>query len=340
MFQTNKFLRTLFFCVAGILVSLFFSNAIAMGRVKHTFSNGMDTVVYETQNGLFDGMYNSFYKNGNKKSVGQFSNNMRVGLWTVYDSLGNKKMQRNYKNNFEYEQIFPTLPKEGPIKVLSQSYKLNYNKNGFIDYFYLDQRAIVVFKKIWREIGVENNPNIFSGNKLFHLLVDSLIAKKYTAYEDGGFDFKDTISKQNLARLIDTANYDVVGYDIMEDWFFDNDRMLSETRILGIRPVIRDRKTMEKQDVYTYHLGWFRFYQIRNGIAKIKLEDKTCPKNIRTLDDLFFFRYFEGSIRKESIFYDEKISDFIQKRDLGKGSEGIAISLIEMEHDIWIKFSK
>jgi gliding motility associated protien GldN len=337
MKRIDKIFRKLFFCCAGIFFLAFTSSSIPE-REKHTWSDGKTTVMYETRGGLMDGDYFSYYSNDAKKCEGKFSNNMRVGLWTVYDSLGNKKMQRNYKNSFEYEQVFPELPKDGPIKLLNEPiYKLSYNKYGFIDYSYLEERACVMSKRIWRTISVENNPIFFSKNKLIQLLVDSVVAKKYKVYADD--EFRDTISKQNRERLLDTSSYDVIGYEIKEDWFFDGDRMLSESRIIGISPVVVSRVN-SGEDKFEYHLGWFYFPRIRKGMAQLNVKDKSIPKYIHTFDDLFFFRYFHGDIYKESNIRDRLLSDYTKPEDLPKERERIEIDLLEREHNLWIHFSK
>ena len=238
----NRIPHILFFCCGGVFIFLLFSNTTSNGEMlqSHEVSYGDAIALYETKNNLLEGDYMSCYKNQTVKCRGQFHNNMRVGLWTVYDSLGNEKMQRKYRNNFEFEQIYPPLPKSGPIKILKEPYPLKYNKDGFIDYFFLNERAVVVSKRIWRTIDLDPyHLTFFSSQKLMGSIVDSVIAKKYVEYADD--DFRDTISKSGLAMLLDTANYYLEGFDCKEDWFFDNDRMLSETRIIGISPLVIPR---------------------------------------------------------------------------------------------------
>ena len=330
--------RKICFAILFSAILFSFKNDGNEERIRHEFSGENGKVNYETKNNLFDGDYFSFYKNGKPKAEGKFLNNQRTGSWTVYDSLGNEKVQREYKDNFTFTQIFPEVPDNGPISLLNEPiYKPAYNKNGYIDYFYINERAVMISKRIWRRIEVKDNGEIFRNNNFIHAVVDSLIAKKIIAYADD--EFHDTISKQNFERLCDTSSYNVIAYEIKEDWFFDNDRMISESRIIGISPVVLSRNRISDGDGYEYHLGWFYFPYLRNTMAKIKT-GKNVPADVHSLDDLFFYRYFHGDIFKESNIYDRPLADYPEVNDIQKERERIEISMIEMEHDTWLRFVK
>ena len=68
-----------------------------------------------------------------------------------------------------------------------------------------------------------------------------------------------------------------------------------------------------------------------------KFEKIGVPSKIKTLDDLFFYRYFSSNILKESNVY--KSSNRLTEGSPQK-AERIEFSIIEKEHDIWISLTK
>jgi len=52
------------------------------------------------------------------------------------------------------------------------------------------------------------------------------------------------------------------------------------------------------------------------------------------------FLHFTSIISKESNFYDREISDYAKGQEIEKESERIEISIIELEHDIWLSFTR
>lgn len=285
---------------------------------------------YVTYNEMLNGNYISYYKNGQKKSEGTFENNYRKGKWTVWDSTGRLRMQRVYSDPFTFKQVIPKVSTDAPIKLFNVSpYKLKYNVHNYIDYFYLEERSIMWVKRLWRQIEIKNNPTLFS-KEVKNAINESLISKK-----DSILLFQEDEFLKISDNNFDSSKYNIIAYKIKEDCFFDNDRMVSESRIIGICPVIQ-----EKNDTVAKELGWIYFPQLRKEFAKISLTNAIIPSKIKTLDDLFFFRYFYGQIYKESNVYDRPISTYASGKELEKEAERIELSLIESEHDIWIGFTE
>ena len=85
---------------------------------------------------------------------------------------------------------------------------------------------------------------------------------------------------------------------------------------------------------------WVYFPQIRKYLAQEKIRQTGLPTKIKTLDDLFFYRCFYGQIYKESNVYDKPITAYSIGKEIDKEAERIEISLIESEHDIWLRFTK
>lgn len=310
-----------------ILSAILFFSFIQTGKIKHVFKNAYTHCEYETTNGRLDGTYVSYYTNGQKKAEGLFENNYRTGKWTVWDTTGLIRMQRNYTNPFNFTRSIPKVPSDAPIKLLNVSpYQLEYNQKGFINYFPLQERAVLWSKRIWRELKPNENPILFNQQKLFSLIQQQLIAQTLKAYSS-----KDDEFREELKQSIDTNNYQVISFKLKEDTFFDSDRLVSESRIIGICPVALNKQTKDTVDLY-----WIYFPELRTALAKQKLQSNELPAKIKTLDDLFFYRYFYGAIYKESNVYDRAISAYVSGTELEKEAERIELGLIEYEHDIWI----
>lgn len=327
-------MKQLFYIAAAVLAIVFMSAWKEVPQ-KVSYEDEEFRCEYDTANGMRNGRYASWYKNGTKRAEGSFRHNMRCGLWTVYDSTGRKRMTRKYKNNFEFELIFPKPSGEGPIPLLSEpKYTLTYSEKGYIPYCYLEERAVAVSKRIWAYIPAKADHPLFANMNFYHALMDSLAAGKIKGY-DGSTDdeFRVEISEEMKLRLLDTSKYKIVGYRLKEDWFFDRDRMISETRTIGLMPVCRS-KTNEADQVATV---WFYFPYLRPLLAQQKITGENIPSYIHTLDDAFFFCYIRGSIYRETNYYDRGVM-----RSVDDPAQGLrrTTSLTELEHTVWISFSE
>ncbi len=317
-----------------IVAAFLFSFSGNEPHKKYTYTGKDYRVECEMLNGLYDGVYTSWYTNGKKKAQGNFKDNMRVGNWTVWDSTGQMKMKREYKNNFEFTRTFPAY-NEGPAKLFSVPvYKLEYEEER-IKYFFLNERAVTISKRIWRFIPRKKKSPVFSKEQLHRTLIDAALTNKAFVYEDDEFKIKMSFPLiQNIAPDQDKKTYNdsLIGYKIKEDWFFDNDRMISETRIIGICPVMLSGKD-------TVDAGWFYYPQLRATLCKEKINSENIPAYIHSLDDLFFFRYFYGAIYKESNVHDRSLKEYANGLMLEQERNRIEYSLIELEHDEWLQFA-
>ncbi len=321
-------MKKIFFLVL-FLFSVFFVSFISETKKKKEYQDANVKCFYETTQNRLNGSYISYYPNGQKKAEGNFENNCRSGKWTAWDSTGRLRAQRVYENPFVVKRIVPKIPKEKPIELLNISpYSLIYNSDGYIQYSFLSERMVVWSKRLWRVIEPKDNPILFENNYFFNVLSKNIANKKLTKYKAN-----DDVFSQEDSNMVRDTSIKIIGYKIKEDFFFDNDRLVSETRIIGICPV-----EARKND--TLDLYWVYFPELRKCTALEKIQQNNIPKNIKTLDDLFFFRYFYGRIYKATNVYDRLISDYKQGEDILKESERIDIGLIEQEHDIWISMTE
>jgi len=317
--------NTLFICLAFILLSL---RAAAQ---KQTIQGNDYKCTFQTEQGMMNGPYVSYYNNGQKKAEGTFENNCRTGLWTVWDSTGRMRAQREYENLFTFKRIFPVVPNEKPIELLNiPVYSLKYNSDGYIDYFPPEERMVVWVKRLWRYLDLQENQVLSAYSELFNQLNKNILNKNLIAYSTENDEFL-----TELAPTFDTTEVKIIGYKIKEDCFFDNERMVTESRIIGICPVVTSPQWQGKRDYY-----WIYLPDARKYLAQIKISKPGLPANIKTLDDLLFFRYFYAPIYKESNVYDRKISDYKYGEDIKKEAARFEILLIEIEHDYWISFTK
>jgi hypothetical protein len=320
-------IRTLF-----ILLLFVFLSFAGGDKVEHSFDAKNLKCTYETSQGRIDGNYVSYYKNGNKKAKGKYENNYRSGKWSVWDSTGRLRMQRDYSDPFTFKRSFPEAPKDKVVELLYvPQYTIAYNKNGFIDYYVLKERAIVMSKRIWRFVKPNENAALFEKNRFFSVLNKNIFNKNITPYKTTDDEFKNELPLKG----IDTSSIQVIGYKIKEDFFFDNDRLVSESRISGICPVVVNNVKHDTLDLY-----WVYFPQIRKYLAKEKVLTSDHPSKIKTLDDLFFYRYFYAQIYKESNVNDRPIAKYKSGKEIEKEAERIEISLIESEQDIWLSFTE
>jgi len=307
-------------------ITFFSNNGIAQMQ-EQMFANEYtnNKCTYETNQGRINGKYVSYYKNGIKKAEGEFLNNYRIGKWTIYDSTGKIVVQRLYSDPFTFKSIVPENSSNVP------KYTIKYNKEGYIDYFHIEEKMVHVSKRIWRNISETNNPILFDNNKLFRFLQKNIWKKNITAFTTDNDEFL----KTKEVESIDTINKKIVGFKIKEDFFIDNERLVSEIRILGICPVALDTTTN-----FTKELYWVYFPEVRKYLAQEKVSNSSTPSNIKTLDDLFFFRNYSSIIYKESNVYDRKISDYKFGEDIQKEAERIEIDIIELENNSLIYLTK
>lgn len=314
-----------------IILSIIFLSFNESEREKHLYEDKSIKCSYETNQGRLDGQYISYYKTCQKKSEGTFENNYRIGKWTVWDSTGRIRMQREYSDPFTFKRIIPKVPKEKTVELLNAPrYSIQLNQDGFIENFYVKERMVVWSKTILRTVLQKDNPLIFDNDKLFKVVNSNVLAKNITAYKTKDDEF----TNEPIINMDNSVN-EIIGFKIKEVCFFDNERLVTETRIIGLCPIALNKKTNDPFDLY-----WVYFPDLRKYLAKEKINQKDLPTKIENLDDIFFYRYFYGKIYKELNINDRQFSSFMTGQERDKESERIEISLIENEHDTWIQFTK
>lgn len=308
----------IFFC----LLFLLSCTVVSAQRVIHTYKDKDYMAVYYTNDGRLDGTYTSYYTNGKKRSSGTFRNNTRHWNWLIYDSTG-RMVRRQYSDPFTYTS------REDSDSQHKRVYTLQRDSSGCYSSFLLKEKTVMVSKRLWRVAREQENPLLFSNQRL-QRVVNAALHNGITAYGDD--QFRHVLRADSLLR--DTSNLRVTGWKIKEDWVFDSERKISELRIIGLCPEI-----VRKNSNDTVDWCWLYYPYLRSTLAREKISVAGHPE-IQHLDDLFFFHDFASTIVKESNVYDRSIKDYAKtKAEQEKESERITIDMIEMEHDLWLKYA-
>ena len=259
-------------------------------------------VEYTTKNGQLDGAFNVFKKVNNTKILlvkGEMKNNCRIGYWTVYDENETNKivLQRLYKSPLEFEQLIPKPSSNKLVSFVQREINppTKLDNDFYKEDAYVSERDVIFQKRLYREILFENNQ--FESKGVLKLLDEALEKKEINSYDSSNFTF---VSDKNHLRGFKGK---VIGLRIKEDFFFDKNRKLSETRILGLAPIYFDSTSNKKKEIC-----WFYFPYIRK---------------ILNMDNIFIGRNFYSEIYKTNGMYEEKY-------------KVIDIELILKEHEIWL----
>jgi hypothetical protein len=286
-------------------------------------------ISFEVKDNQLDGSYTSYQKTYDYKReilycpmvTGNFSKGQRVGIWTLHDEKGNVIFQRNYANPFEFEQIVPMLPNNEAIQLLAQTaYQPTKDSNQFYNYFPLQEREVSIISRVWRDLSKEKNTELVNQNILNDLLI-KLASGEITAFNHE--QFTDTVSRNTFKDL---NSLELVSFRIKEDFFIDITRQMSETRIIGLCPVVKKSKDAEPEE-----LCWLYYPYIRSFLSAYKIENEDLK--IDNIEDLIFFRNINGEIYKDNSIdsMHEELSKIHPVFD--------DCYLFELEHDYWKKIT-
>lgn len=283
-----------------------------------------------TKDGRFDGTYTSWHPNGQKKAEGLFKNNQRIGSWKVWSPTGVLKVHRVYQNHFQFQ----VLAYQGDHDIALPRpdlavYELTKNESGFIEYPVTEPDNVYWEKRIWRRLEDNSmNAPLFSGQSKEFLFKELAASKDIPIYKADSDGFKASFNARERKQLLSQENVTLVAYEIKEVQFFELTRNLSESRILGICPIV---KIDDKEQA----LCWLKYEDIRPLLAKQKVSIASNPM-VATVEDWLHFRHFKSLIKKESNVYDRAIADYATGDALEKEQERIEMQLIDLEHDLWM----
>lgn len=295
-------------------------------------SNKKLSYKFEMNYGMMNGIFAKYDPaTGNVVAEGNFKNNLRHGTWKIYKDT-KLVAQREYKNGFEFEITY--VPKEGQPAKPNVTKKANLKKNSrnFIEYSAIAEKDVMWTKRIWRTIdNNETNAFLFGNNKFFGHLFKQMHAGKIKMYSGADDEFKVELTKDSLKTILPEGGFEIVEWKLKEDWVYLNEKMIFEPRIVGICPVIKDKKSGK-----TTNLCWMYYPDMRESLAGFKVVKKDEPR-IQHADDAFYFRYFSSTIYKESNVNNRQISDFATGQAAIAVSHMIEVDLVCVAHGFWVK---
>ncbi|MBI3238895.1 MAG: gliding motility protein GldN, partial [Flavobacteriia bacterium] len=127
---------------------------------------------------------------------------------------------------------------------------------------------------------------------------------------------------------------DIVQYRIKEDWFFDKERSVLDTRILGIAPVVY-LKDDNNQILGLRETFWLYFPHCRYIFNNYFVYNEQNDAQWMSFDDMFWKRQFSSTIYKESNVFDREIESYRTGVDALMESEKITEEIRLFEHDVW-----
>lgn len=282
---------------------------------NYFFSQNNLSEVYNE--GVIHGQFKSWYTNGQLKVIGSYDNNVKIGVWSVWDSLGNQIMKREYGDNHKLSietyhnniiHVKQSIDQEAIVR----------NEEGFLPFIEMNADDILYSQRLWCKIGAtEMNKELFENNHFYNELVDLIENGKIKGYAAKSDQFE-TVLESNEVDMFKGKT--ILGYKVKEDRFFDKSRNCSETRIIGICPIIE----VNGAEMESF---WIYYPEVRKHLAKLEL------------DDTFFFHQFNNEIIRESNVSGKYISEYIEPRYVSDEILRIESQNIETEISFWIQFA-
>jgi gliding motility associated protien GldN len=151
----------------------------------------------------------------------------------------------------------------------------------------------------------------------------------------------DTIQDEN-GNMVPVRNEvepsSITGYTLKEDWIFEKQRSMLETRILAMCPrAITINKNTGKEDENAAPTSLFWIYYPAFGplFSKIPIFNDKNNAAPRSLYSIFSKRQFSSYIIQESNVYDRAMSAYVKGLDALLEGEKVHDKIAALEHDMW-----
>lgn len=260
-------------------------------------------------------------------------------------------------------------PNESPLDGVYSKSIDNPNRKP-IPYAHLRESDIMWMKRIWRTVDMREKINhVFyyptkpdQGRKNLMTVIQESIMESgtitpYAAEDENGANdmftipltpeeaFK-TLSYETVEQYFDDFGEErdttisneigleeITKFQIKEEVFFDKQRSVMETRILGIAPVVpvySGGVIINEQPAF-----WIYFPEARRVFAQAEVYNRQNDVHRLTFDDVFWKRMFASRIIKETNVYNRAIADYKAPMDALLEAERIKEDIRNREHDLW-----
>lgn len=233
----------------------------------------------------------------------------------------------------------------------------------------LPESEIVTAKQILKQLNLEDklNKSIFSSKKpkedifpLFEILVQGIVSGKINAFKqpiyklDSSYTLscekliqklirkdsiesffidengKETFEKRLQTDTISAANIKSILFN--EVWYFNKKWAQLEKRIISIAPVWNNPKTNKDEVIF-----WIYYDEAREWLASFPSHSKQVDGTTRSYEQLFFNRFFNSKILKESNVFDRNLIENTNAFDALMKSESVKDEILIKEEGMWEK---
>lgn len=136
-----------------------------------------------------------------------------------------------------------------------------------------------------------------------------------------------------VEQWVEISLHEITSFRIKEEVFFDKERSVMETRILGIALLIPDK--ISGRDDVKKEAFWIYFPHARKVFARMLSYNTFNDAHVLTYDELFIKRKFASRITKVSNVYDRSLDSYLSPMDALVVAERIENEIFEREHDLW-----